>query len=257
MNSVLLNLCALALFSIVSFTQATDTSCTDFINRNVCNKRKHSLDSAQEKGCSALYEGFSEIQPKIRKYINQHIINSFQYTLLSTNFGNHQTNRPGFEALHTKLSDETWEDAIELIKYNAKRGGHLENYNDFRSNDFRSNDLKTMLEAQKQFPISEYNSLATALDMHKELAAGAHDIHKEAVRLGQVYHDPEVSSFIENEFVHKHSKTIRSLAGHLADMNAIMSEYQEQHGGTSLSLYLFDEYLQKSLGVSGGLGSVV
>ncbi|KAI5706435.1 hypothetical protein M8J75_008152 [Diaphorina citri] len=247
MNSVLLNLSVFALLSIVSVSQAAqDSTCSAFVNQKVCSKKDQSVEIDKLLGvsCSAQYEGFSAIQPKIRQYINAQIIDSYQLTLLSTNFGNHKANRPGFEALYKKLSDEAWEDAIELIKYNAKRGGKLVDFS-----DIRGRDLKSMVDEQKKSAITEYNSLATAVDLQKELAAGAHDIHKEAIRLGQAYHDPEISSFIEKEFVHKYSSNIRTLAGYLADMNSIMSEYTE-NGGPSLSLYLFDEYLQKSLGVA-------
>lgn len=81
------------------------------------------------------------------------------------------------------------------------------------------------------------------MDLQKKLASGAYDIHKDAIRLGKAYHDPEISSFIEKEFAHKHADTIRMLSGHLADINGIISEYKD----FSLSLYLFDEYLQKSI----------
>lgn len=175
----------------------------------------------------------------IRDFINEHIMSSYQYTLMKTNFGNHQANRPGFEKLYATLSDQAWEDAIDLIKYNAKRGGSLSGFKTTRE----SLSLKYLVGEQKKHAITEYTSMASAMDMQKRLAAGAHDIHKNAIRLGASYHDPEVSSYIEERFAHKHADTIRMLAGHMADMNGVMSAYND----FSLSIYIFDEYLAKSL----------
>lgn len=236
--------CALVFvfLSVICVSYAVSNTCTNYIRDHVCHVQ-NSPDEGNK--CTAQYEGIVEAQYKLKQYMRSHIVSSYQYILLSTIFGNHKVNRPGFEALYRKLSDKTWEDTIELIKYNAKRGGNLANFHQITDEDREA--LKTV--SPEATNVYEYNSLAKALDIQKGLAAGAHDIHKDAVRQGKSYHDPEISSFIENEFVHQHSKIIRDLAGHLTDLNMIMSNYNHDKGGSSLSLYLFDEYLQKSLGV--------
>lgn len=233
MKSAVLSACVL--LSFIALSQAN--TCSSFVNNQVC-KQSSNLE-VDVKLCSAQYEGYPEMLPKFRKYINEHIATSYQYTLMATHFGNHEANRPGFERLYQKLSDQAWEDCIDLVKYNAKRGGYLENFSAVRE----TRTLQNLLNEQKRHPISEYSSLASAMDLQKQLASGAYAIHKDAVRLGNVYHDPEISSFIEKEFAHKHADTIRMLSGHLSDMNGIMSDYKD----FSLSLYLFDEYLQKTM----------
>lgn len=50
----------------------------------------------------------------------------FFYILFqSSHFGNYEKNRGGFEKLYRKMSDQTWEQAIDLVKYMGKRGGHM------------------------------------------------------------------------------------------------------------------------------------
>jgi hypothetical protein len=44
----------------------------------------------------------------------------------ATHFGNYEKSREGFEKLFRKLSDSTWDDAIDLIKYITKRGGVMD-----------------------------------------------------------------------------------------------------------------------------------
>jgi len=58
---------------------------------------------------------------EIKSYISNILFVCFQ----SSHFGNYEKNRGGFEKLYRKLSDQTWEQAIDLVKYVGKRGGHM------------------------------------------------------------------------------------------------------------------------------------
>nr|AIL26079.1 ferritin 2 [Monochamus alternatus] len=179
--------------------------------------------------CTAKYGAIDQIEPRLQKYVNNHFTRSFEYLLMSTHFANYNKNRPGFEKLFRGLSDDTWEDGIELIQYITKRGGKM-NFNVLSDFDERSPD----------FELYEYYSIAKALDTHKELALEAYTLHKEAAKENSKFHDPEISSYIEHEFMHKHRDIIRKLAGYTTDLNNILNGTD-----SSLSLYLFDEYLQK------------
>ncbi|KAL1122762.1 hypothetical protein AAG570_003089 [Ranatra chinensis] len=136
--------------------------------------------------------------------------------------------------LFRKLSDSTWDDAIDLIKYTTKRGGSV--------------DLsKTTYSVVAPPPLREFRigtvellGLSRALDMHKHLANQAHDIHKDVSAHSQKVHDAEVMSYLEKEFVHKHADTIRNLAGYLRDVVSL-SELENPN----LAVFMFDEYLQK------------
>lgn len=47
---------------------------------------------------------------------------------MSSYFGNFEAQREGFKELYRKLSDKTWSDAIDMIKYITRRGGKM-NFN--------------------------------------------------------------------------------------------------------------------------------
>lgn len=86
----------------------------------------------------------------------------------------------------------------------------------------------------------ELQSLAKALDVEKQLTLDAHHIHHEVTRNKDNHHDPEMSSYIEEEFVHKQADTIRKLSGYAADVGKMLGSNEPD-----LALYLFDEYLGK------------
>lgn len=185
------------------------------------------------QNCNSRYGAFvgDELLNSVQNYANTNILRSFQFLLMSSHFGNYEKNRGGFEKLYRKLSDQAWEQAIDLVKYVNKRGGHM---------NFRLRKDETIAK-QIDYEMYELGSMARALDMQKELAREAHSIHFEVTR--KVAHDPEVASYIENNFVHKHSDIIRELSGHTNDLKHLIANQPDP----SLSLYLFDEYLQKSI----------
>lgn len=78
--------------------------------------------------CNAKYGAIDELEANLQSYVNANIESSFEFLLMSTYFGNFEAQREGFKQLYRKHSDKTWEDAIDLIKYIAKRGGRM-NFN--------------------------------------------------------------------------------------------------------------------------------
>lgn len=58
----------------------------------------------------------------MQAYANLHLERSFEYLLSSAYYNNYQTNRAGFSKLFKKLSDQSWEKTIDLIKHITKRG---------------------------------------------------------------------------------------------------------------------------------------
>ncbi|XP_050438757.1 ferritin heavy polypeptide-like 17 [Adelges cooleyi] len=183
--------------------------------------------------CNSKYGAFKgeEILSSFQYYSKSHILRSFQYLLMSSHFGNYEKNRGGFEKLYRKLSDDTWQQAIDIVKFISKRGGHM----DFRLANEEKNDKII------DYEMYELGSMAKALDIQKRLASEAFHIHSEVTRVKE--HDPEVASYIENNFVHKHSSLVRDLAGHTNDLKHLIANQPDP----SLSLYLFDEYLQKTI----------
>ncbi|KAB0790153.1 hypothetical protein PPYR_15518 [Photinus pyralis] len=181
--------------------------------------------------CSAKYGAIQEVLPDLQQYVNSHITRNFEYMLMATHYGNYEKSRAGFEKLFMDLSDSKWEATIDLIKYITKRGGEMK---------FDNIKADTVNDENASYELYELNSLAKALDMEKELAERAHHIHGEATRRRESLHDPEVSSYIENEFVHKHAATIRKLSGYTSDLTSLLNGPD-----SSLALYIFDDYLKK------------
>jgi len=180
--------------------------------------------------CNAKYGAIEAVESDLRKYVNTHITRNFEYLLMSTHYGNYEKSREGFEKLFRELSDSKWDLAIDLIKYITKRGGQM-NFSDVKQD---------IINAENgNYEFDELEALAKALDVEKDLAKEAHHIHGQATRRNKEHHDPEISSFIENKFVHEHAEAIRKLSGHVADLNTMLSGPD-----SSLALYLFDDYLK-------------
>ena len=147
------------------------------------NNFTESLDN-----CNANFSGFSSSVQHLQAYANEQLIKSFDYLLLSANFGTYVKNRPGFEKQFRGLSDTAWNRAIDLIKHIPKRGGQ---------HDFYTRRSPTVSTPQKRIlELSEINALALALDTEKSLSSEAHGLHE---RYSHANHksryDAEVISF--------------------------------------------------------------
>uniref|UniRef100_R4G347 Ferritin n=2 Tax=Rhodnius prolixus TaxID=13249 RepID=R4G347_RHOPR len=208
-------------------------------NAEYCFNQVHNncaIQGSELPYCNAKYSGAHHVVSDLQEYVMQHLSHSFQYLLMSTNFANYEKNREGFAKLYRKLSDTTWDDAIDLIKYITKRGEKMQL------------DTEAPREPNTRFPknynMFELESLSRALDMQKSLAEKAHKIHSEVSKRSEDYHDAETLSYLEKEFVHKHSDKIRELAGYTNDLSSMLFKGVSD---SSLSVFLFDEYLQKTV----------
>ncbi|CAK9821342.1 hypothetical protein ANTRET_LOCUS89 [Anthophora retusa] len=128
--------------------------------------------------------------------------------------------------LYRKYSDDMWEDAVDLIKYMAKRGVMM-----------NFGQLPRVNGSLKVLELNEISSLAKALDSQKQLAKEAMEIHSETrVTYKQ---DNHIAHYIEEKFFESHTKRIRELAGYAIEWKKLLLEENP------VSLFLFDEYLQK------------
>lgn len=183
------------------------------------------------KNCHAKYGAIEALAFDLQSYANEHISRSFDYLLMSTHFANYEQSREGFEKLFRKLSDSTWEDAIHLMKYITKRGGSM-NFSARKRVDEPEDNTSELYEL---------GALARGLDTQKKLAEEGFTVHGQATRRLEGHHDPEVSSYLEEHFLHRQAETVRQLSGYANDLKRLISENKQ----ASLSLFLFDEYLQK------------
>nr|AAD50240.1 secreted ferritin G subunit precursor [Calpodes ethlius]AAD50241.1 secreted ferritin G subunit precursor [Calpodes ethlius] len=196
-------------------------------------------NSLELSNCNAVYGNYGRhgnVASEMQAYANLHIERSYQYLLSPAFFDNYNTNRKGFSALFKKLSDHAWSKSIELIQHITKRGDVM---------DFSRRSTLASTAKNVTLELPELESLAHALDTQKEMAERAFYIHREATRNSQKTHDPEIAQYLEEEFVEYQAKVIRDLAGHTTDLKKFVVSNKGQD--LSLALYLFDEYLQKSV----------
>jgi len=182
--------------------------------------------------CNAKYGAIETLQADLQAYANANIETSFEFLLMSTHFGNYEAHREGFKGLYRKLSDKSWEDAIDLMKYIAQRGGKMDLNQLPRS--------KKPIKDNKVLELTELNSLAKALDSQKQLADEALRIHTQAQH--HTKQDAAVAHYIEEHFLESLSERVRQLAGYSNDLKNMLEERD-----ASVSIFLFDEYLKKIL----------
>lgn len=184
--------------------------------------------------CNASYSGFAQNVDYLQSYANDHIIESFNYLLLAANFGTHVKNRPGFEKQFRGLSNNAWAQSIHLIKHINKRGG---------KHDFTARKVAPGEGVQKRvLELNELNALALALDIEKSLAGKAHALHERYSHANhKTHYDAEVAHYLEEEFIGQQAGTVRKLSGYTNDLKRLIKDSPD----TSLSVFLFDEYLQK------------
>ncbi|XP_072748032.1 ferritin light chain [Anoplolepis gracilipes] len=182
--------------------------------------------------CNAQYGAIEPLQADLQSFVNANIETSFEFLLMSTHFGNYEASREGFKGLYRKLSDQSWEDAINLIKYIAKRGGRMD-----------LNQLprfKKSVKESKILELTELNSLAKALDSEKQLASEALRLHAQAQH--HTKQDADIAHYIEEHFTESLSERVRNLAGHSNDLKNLLDDRDP-----SVSVFLFDEYLKNTL----------
>ncbi|XP_049280087.1 soma ferritin [Anopheles funestus] len=192
--------------------------------------------------CSPVYSSFlsrsgKTVENDLKQYTSQLVDKSFHFLFMSSAFNKHSLDRPGFEKLYRKISDKAWEDAIELIKYQSRRGGfgHLvqpskgENYG-------------------KVLDVQELSSLQFALDYEKTMAKEAHAIHRKISHAhskagnggDDVYHyDPDTAHYLDEKLIEYQSGVVRDLAGYIHNLKHFTSGKQ----AADLGNHLFDEYL--------------
>ncbi|XP_062122019.1 ferritin light chain isoform X1 [Drosophila sulfurigaster albostrigata] len=219
-------LCALA--------QAQEQSCQVDV-RSACGTNAIMAFFSDESGvsnCNARYAAIGHLEGKLQNYIQLQLKKSYEYLLLATHFNSYQMNRPGFQKLYQGLSDRAFDDTIELIRQVTRRGGSV---------DFSKPHQHGAAEVP-EVHLNELESLARALDVEKELTTGAIHVHTSATHSSNENreHDPEMAHYIQENFLSKQAKSVRTLSGYANDLAKLVSVKEP-----SLSVYLFDEYLQK------------
>lgn len=183
--------------------------------------------------CNANYSGFAQNLQHLQTYANDQLSQSFEYLLLSANFGTYVKNRPGFEKQFRELSDTAWERTIDLIKHITKRGG---------AHDFFARKTITISKQHKRtLELDELSALAYALDVEKNLAIEAHSLHERYSHANhKAHYDAEVAHYLEEKFIEDQADKIRELSGFTNDLKHLITDAKD----TTLAVHLFDEYLK-------------
>lgn len=79
--------------------------------------------------CNSRYGSIDHVETGLRDFIKLQLDNSYTFLLLGAHFGGYKYNRQGLQKLYNKLSDETWDATIDLIKHLTKRGMCIEYLN--------------------------------------------------------------------------------------------------------------------------------
>ncbi|XP_055696666.1 uncharacterized protein LOC129797846 [Lutzomyia longipalpis] len=211
------------------------TSATNHCYVDVENTCSNNNPDDNLPNCNAIYAGFPHAQSALQEFTMMQIQSSFEYLLLSSKYNTHVKNRPGFAKKFRELSDRSWNNGIDLIKHITKRGGKME----FRKVEKPRHLFEHTLE------LDELHSVAIVLENEKFLAKSAHHIHHSVSHANHTNHsaryDAELAHHIEEKYFEDQAETIRKFSGYANDLKHFMQEKSQ----VALSLYLFDEYLQK------------
>lgn len=223
----------LVLFAIIGFAAAQvaeEGTCSKNV-KECCedNKNKCGTD------CSALIQDEASRYNDFIKLTNDHLIRSYEYLFMASQFGTYSKDRPGFEKVLHGLSDAAWGKANEMIGETAKRGAvHFFNV---------TNTGNVVLE-----DFDEMQVLAKSVEIEKSLLKQANSVHRHHSHAtlsddkSQGY-DAGLAHYIEEDIIEGKTETLRNLVGHVNDLKKMwMGENDKTY---ALSLYLFDQHLQK------------
>ncbi|XP_053668561.1 soma ferritin [Anopheles marshallii] len=202
--------------------------------------------------CTPVYYNFlsdsgKTVENDLKQYTSQLVHKSFNFLIMSSAFNKHDLDRPGFEKLYRKISDKAWEDAMELIKYQSRRGGfgHL-----VKPTNHETNYTKLV-------DVDELSSLQFALDYEKTMANEIFDIHRKVSHAHSVsgsnganhvaHYDPDTAHYLDEKIIEYQSGVIRDLAGYIHNLKHITSKKDPKPSASDLGIHIFDEYLAKAL----------
>lgn len=108
----------LALFASLLLLKDAQASCLDEINSK-CLTKGDALSGCSSQFGRFIADNFGE---QVGALVNRHLTTSMEYLLIANKFSEWDHNRPGFSRHFNKLSDDAWEDAVDLIQHMVIRG---------------------------------------------------------------------------------------------------------------------------------------
>ncbi|KAK2712633.1 ferritin light chain-like [Artemia franciscana] len=219
----------LLLILLAAVATASATTCYKQLVNNNKNRKE----------CFSAHRSFNDVNLyHLQNLINEHLEHSLKFTMLASHFNKDIKNRNGFYKYFQGLSDEHWNDALELIDYVTLRGGHLNQITvQFKNGTRRTSDSLSLQNLRLQDERGEKHSLGHALDVTRDLITNIRQlIHKTAAH-GTENEDAVLAHFLEEKYTEKYVKKMRELSGF---MTVLQSFTTEEEG---LALDLFDQYI--------------
>lgn len=169
------------------------------------------------------------------KLANDNLVRSFEYLFMSAQFGTHLKDRPGFEKVLHGLSDSAWGKGLEMIKEVSKRGV---------SHNFGLSNEK---DIKAHGDVNEVQAFAKAVEIEKKLLKSTNDVHRHHSHATLTdgkdkNYDAGIAHYLQEEIIEGKTETVRNLVGHVNDLKNI---FKKDSNIFPMSLYLFDQYLQK------------
>lgn len=91
--------------------------------------------------CTASFSSFHKHLGQFHGLINDHITQSFLYSIMGSHFQTDAENRLGFAKYLHSLGDVMWKDAVDMIKYAGQRGADVAPKGDDSNTGLRMNDV--------------------------------------------------------------------------------------------------------------------
>lgn len=209
-------------------SQGSASQCAKHIKDLKNNPGKAAFDV---DACPSLVGKFDDHIDHVHSLINEHIGQSFLYSLMASHFATDAVNRHGFSKYMGDLADSMWTDAIELIKYVGTRGTGMTPVTD-PTKKHKTGLRISNLPTSESVAWTEMEALATALDRHNALATKVHNLHA-------LSKDAALTGYLEKEFTAKHADKVREISGLLTNLVPMVLET----AGRDLALYFFDQKL--------------
>jgi len=214
-------------------SEATGGHCINSIH-DAClsNSPAVGLDEMKKNAtiCTSTFGGFPQLSDRIQSLVAKKIQASMQYLLIANHFSEWEIDRKGFQGVFDKMSDDTFEEAITLIKHMTLRGGRLSNF-------------KVPMPENESYQLGELEAMSKALDIEKQLASKSLNIVHAAthgdVKTNQ-HTDGEFAHFLANQVSSNNAVRIKTLANHVNTLSQAISHALAKNRDASFVLHLYD-----------------
>ncbi|XP_076175808.1 soma ferritin-like [Ptiloglossa arizonensis] len=158
-----------------------------------------------------------ECEKALNQQINLELYASYVYLSMAYYFDRSDVALEGLYKYFKKASDEEREHAMKFMTYQNKRGGSI--------------ILQNIESPQKTDWISAKDAMTDALELERKVNESLLRLHA----LSSVHNDPNLSDFLETEYLQEQVNSIKEFADHVTNLERV---------GEGLGVYVFDKALR-------------